>query len=372
MPGRAPADEREKAEPLRSPNIRPEGSVVYRIEKKPMKKQSNRRGWLLAATLAGCAVTLSACGGGSSSSGSGTGAGGGGASSGGKKYVLGSAVPTFNHPFFVAMRKGLEEEAAANDATINVVDGKNDANAQMSAMETFAVKKVDAIILCPTETGALVPGVEKANREKIPVITVNRIVDGGEVVTYVGADDVEGGRLQGQAVVEAMPTGAKIVLLQGVIGSSPQRDREAGLDEVLKKQPGFHIVQRTPYDFDRTKGVSAMETVLLKFPKGTIDVVVAQSDDGALAAADVCAQRGRTEIKIIGFNGESDAFKYIEDGKIHATVLQDAETQGREAVRATLKHLKGEKVENPQITPLYLVRKDNLKEHKPAWESTKS
>jgi ribose transport system substrate-binding protein len=335
-----------------------------------MKKRSNRRDWLLTAAWAGCAMTLSACGGGSSTPTTGT--GDAGAPSGSKSYVLGSAVPTFNHPFFVAMRKGLEEEATANGATINVVDGKNDANVQLSAIDTFAVKKVDAILLCPTETGALVPGVEKANREKIPVITVNRVVDSGEVVTYVGADDVEGGRLQGQAVVEAMPKGAKIVLLQGVIGSSPQRDREKGLEEVLKKQSGFEIVQRTPYDFDRTKGVSAMETVLLKFPKGSIDMVVAQSDDGALAAADVCAQRGRTEIKIIGFNGESDAFKYIEDGKIHATVLQDAETQGREAVKAALKHLKGETVKNPQITPLYLVRKDNLKEHKPAWESTKS
>jgi ribose transport system substrate-binding protein len=315
---------------------------------------------------------MSACGGGSSSSGSGTVSGSGGGPGGAEKKVLGAVLPTFSHPFFVAMRRGLEEDAAANDATINVVDGKDDPNAQLSAIDTFAVKKVHGIILCPTESGALVPGVEKANREKIPVVTVNRTVDSGEVVTYVGADDVEGGRLQGQAVVDAMPQGARIVLIQGVIGSSPQRDREAGLLEVLKKHPKFEIVDRQVNNFQRTKGVEVMGTVLLNHPKGTIDIVVAQSDDGALAAADVCAQRGRTEIKIIGFNGESDAFKYIEDGKIHATVLQDAETQGREAVKAALKHLKGETVENPQITPLYLVRKDNLKEHKPAWESTKS
>jgi ribose transport system substrate-binding protein len=293
-------------------------------------------------------------------------------SSGSTSYVIGSTIPTFNHPFFVAMRKGLEEEASAQGASISVVDGKNDAQAQLSAIDTFAVKKVNALILCPTETKTLVPGVEKANQAKIPVITVNRVVDGGEVVTYVGADDKEGGKLQGQAVLEALPKGGKIVLLQGIIGSSPQRDREAGLEEALKGKTGYQIVQRTPYDFDRTKGVSAMETVLLKFPKGTIDAVVAQSDDGALAAADVCAQKGRSELKIIGFNGESDAFKYIDEGKIYATVLQDAETQGREAVKATIKHLKGEKVSSPQITPLYLVDKKNLKEHKPAWQSTSS
>jgi ribose transport system substrate-binding protein len=339
-----------------------------------MNKQTRSRRWLLTSAMAGCALTLSACGGGSSTPADNTSTPSGStpAPASGTSYAIGSTIPTFNHPFFVAMRKGLEEEAKAQGATINVVDGKNDPQAQLSAIDTFAVKKVNALILCPTETKTLVPGVEKANQAKIPVITVNRVVDGGEVVTYVGADDKEGGKLQGEAVIEALPKGGKIVLLQGIIGSSPQRDREAGLEEALKGKAGYEIVQRTPYDFDRTKGVSAMETVLLKFPKGTIDVVVAQSDDGALAAADVCAQKGRSEIKIIGFNGESDAFKYIDEGKIYATILQDAETQGREAVKATIKHLKGETVTNPQITPLYLVNKKNLKEHKPAWESTSS
>jgi len=337
-----------------------------------MNKQTRSRRWLLTGAMAGCALCLSACGGGSSTpsdSSTNTSAPG---TSGSTSYSIGSTIPTFNHPFFVAMRKGLEEEAKAQGATINVVDGKNDPQAQLSAIDTFAVKKVNALILCPTETKTLVPGVEKANQVNIPVITVNRVVDGGNVVTYVGADDKEGGKLQGQAVLEALPKGGKIVLLQGIIGSSPQRDREAGLEEALKGKSGYQIVQRTPYDFDRTKGVSAMETVLLKFPKGTIDAVVAQSDDGALAAADVCAQKGRSELKIIGFNGESDAFKYIDEGKIYATILQDAETQGREAVKATIKHLKGETVTNPQITPLYLVNKKNLKEHKPAWQSTSS
>lgn len=341
-----------------------------------MNKQTRSRRWLLTAAMAGGVLTLSACGGGSSTpsdSSSSSSANTPSSTSGSAtSYTLGATIPTFNHPFFVAMRKGLEEEAKAQGATINVTDGKNDAQTQLSAIDTFAVQKVNALILCPTETKTLVPGVEKANQAKIPVVTVNRVVDGGEVVAYVGADDKDGGKLQGQAVIEALPKGGKIVLLQGIIGSSPQRDREAGLEEALKGKPGYQIVQRSPYKFDRTEGVIVMETVLLTFPKGTIDVIVAQSDDGALAAADVCAQKGRTEVKIIGFNGESDAFKYIDEGKIYATVLQDAETQGREAVKAAVKHLKGETVTNPQITPLYLVNKKNLKEHKPAWQSTSS
>jgi ribose transport system substrate-binding protein len=270
------------------------------------------------------------------------------------------------------MKKGLDEEAKANGAEINVVDGKDDPQAQITAVDNFVVQGVDAIILCPTETETLVPAVTKANGANIPVVTVNRTVAGGSVVTYVGADDTEGGRMQGKALMEAKPAGAKIVLLQGILGSSPQRNREAGLEEAIKGDAKYQIVQKIPYDFERPKAVEKVTALLTQFPKGQIDAIVAQSDDGALAAADVCAQKGRTEILIIGFNGESDAFDYVRDGKMYATILQDAETQGRESVKAALKHLKGETVENPQITPLYTITKKNIAEHKPAWQSTSS
>lgn len=335
-----------------------------------MRRIHTRRPAALLAGVLGCALGLSACnGGGTAAPGGGVGDTGAptGASAGGRK--LGATIPTFSHPFFVAMKKGLEEEAAAQGAQINVVDGKDDSQAQLSAIDNFVVQKVDAVILCPTETETLGPGVQKANGAGIPVITVNRTVEKGDVVTYVGADDTEGGRMQAQALMEALPKGGNIVLLQGVLGSSPQRNREAGLEEVLESHPEYKIVQKVPYKFQRTEAVKAMETVLLQYPKGKIDAVVAQSDDGALAAADVAGQKGREELVIIGFNGESDAFEAIRAGRMHATILQDAETQGREAVKATMKHLKGEKVENPQITPLYTITKKNIEEHQPAWQS---
>lgn len=287
-------------------------------------------------------------------------------------FTLGCTIPTLNHPFFVAMKKGLDEQANDEHAILKFVDGKNDAQAQLTAIDGWVVEKVHGIVLCPTETETLGPGVLKANGANIPVIIVNRTVAEGKVVTYVGADDREGGRMQGEALMKALPKGGKIVLLQGILGSSPQRDREAGLEDALKGHPEYRIVQKEPYKFERNLGVTAMEGILTKYAKGAIDAVVAQSDDGALAAADVCTQKGRSEITIIGFNGESDAFEQIRAGKMHATILQDAETQGREAIKAAVAHLRGEKVKNPQITPLYTITKENIDQHKPAWESSSS
>lgn len=286
-----------------------------------------------------------------------------------RQFHLGCTIPTYGHPFFVAMKDGIEAEAASQGARLTMVDGKDDAQAQLNAIDTFIVQKVDAIILCPTESETLEPGVESANQAGIPVVTVNRTVAGGEVVTYVGADDRQGGRLQGEALIKARPAGAKIILLQGVIGSSPQRERQAGLEEALAGRSEFSIIQREPYKFQRTLAVNAMETLLSKYPKGSVDAIVAQSDDGALAAVDVCGQRGRDELIIIGFNGESDAFDAVKAGDMYATILQDARTQGLEAVKAALAHLNGGTVENPQITPLYTVTKENIDQYEPAWQS---
>jgi ribose transport system substrate-binding protein len=329
----------------------------------PALGRSLPRRTLLGIAFAACALGLTACGQQSGTPLSPTAGGAGG------NVQLGCTIPTFNHPFFVAMKRGLEEEARAQGVSINVVDGKDDSQAQLTAIDNFVVQGVSAIILCPTETETLGPGVEKANRSGIPVVTVNRTVDGGEVVTYVGADDTEGGRLQARTLMEALPNGGNIVLLQGVLGSSPQRNREAGLEEVLREDPRYRIVKKVEYRFRREMAVDRMQGILLEFPRGRIDAVVAQSDDGALGAADLCGEQGRSELKLIGFNGESAVFDAIREGRIHGTVLQDAETQGREAVRAALKHLKGETVENPQITPLYAITTVNLSDHQPAWQS---
>src|SRR5690242_620888 len=133
--------------------------------------------WLLGAALAGCALSLTACN--PSDSGSNapvaSNAPGPGAS-GSSGVKIGCTIPTFSHPFFVSMRDGLQDEAKKNGAEINVVDGKDDASVQLSAIDNFVVDKVNAIILCPTETETLGPGVKKANGASIPVITVNRTV----------------------------------------------------------------------------------------------------------------------------------------------------------------------------------------------------
>ena len=151
---------------------------------------------------------------------------------------IGAVLPTFSHPFFLAQKRGLEEQAKALGVEVDVRDGQDDDVKQIGQVETLINLGCKAIILCPRDEDALVPAVEAANRAGVPILALNRRINGGNVLSYVGADDAEGGVLQGEALVEALgPKGGKILYLEGTEGSSPQRKRSKGLEAVLQKHP---------------------------------------------------------------------------------------------------------------------------------------
>jgi ribose transport system substrate-binding protein len=274
----------------------------------------------------------------------------------------------FSHPFFVAQRKGLEDEAKRLGVRIDVRDGQDDDQKQIMQVETLLNLRCDALILCPRDEHALVTAVESANRAKVPVITMNRRVNGGKVVCYVGADDADGGRAQGRALVEALgPKGGKILYLQGTPGSSPQISRRKGLLDVLKDHPEIEVAADPFTNFQEDKAKAVMTGLVRRFAPGEIRAIVAQADEMALPAAEVARAEGWNDVIVIGFNGTRDAFAAIRSGLLYATVLQDAADQGERAVSAAVDHLRGRPVAAEILTPLPLVTKANVDQLRPSY-----
>ena len=157
--------------------------------------------------LVSASVAVGGCGSGAGVPGSGPVRSGAGSKSAGR---IGAVLPTFSHPFFLAQKRGLEEKAKELGVEIDVRDGQDDDVKQISQVETLINLGCNALILCPRDEDALVPAVEAANRAGVPIIALNRRINGGTVLCYVGADDAEGGVLQGEALVESLgPRGAR-------------------------------------------------------------------------------------------------------------------------------------------------------------------
>lgn len=296
------------------------------------------------------------------------GAGPGGEGSDGGLGKIGAVLPTFNHPFFLAQKEGMEEKARELGLSIDVRDGQDDDAKQIAQVETLINLGRAGLILCPRDEDALAPAVEAANRANIPILALNRRINGGEVIAYVGADDSEGGVLQGQELVRLLgPEGGKIIYLEGAEGSSPQRSRAAGLMAVLEKHPEITIADRRFAGFQEDRAKSVMTDLVRRFQPGEIRAIVAQSDEMALPAAEVARAEGWKDVVVLGFDGAKTAFDAVREGRVQATVLQDPREQGAKAVEVLAAQLKGEFVDQEVVTPLRLITPENVDEFQPSY-----
>ena len=311
---------------------------------------------LLALFLAGCGIEV-ATDSGPSKPAAGKGSG-----------KIGAVLPMFSHPFFTAMKEGMETKARELGLEIDVRDGQDDDAKQIGQVETLLNLGCKAIILCPRDEEALVPAVEAANRAGTPILAVNRRINGGDVVSYVGADDSEGGVLQGEELVRLLgPKGGKIIYLEGTEGSSPQRKRNAGLTAVLKLHPEIELADSRFAGFQEDKAKGVMTDLVRRFKPDEIRAVVAQSDEMALPASEVALAEGWKDLAVLGFDGAKTAFDAVRDGRLACTILQDPREQGAKAVEVMAAHLKGEAVDREVVTPLRLINKANVDQHQPAY-----
>ena len=194
---------------------------------------------------------------------------------------IGFVVSTLNNPFFVDLKSGIEERAKELGYEVVVLDSQNDPAKEVSNMEDLTVKDVDIVLLNPVDSDSAVASVMIANNYELPVVTVDRAANGGEVVTHIASDNAVGGSMAAQYLIDQLGGKGNIVELEGTAGSSAARDRGQGFDDKIAES-NMNIIAKQIADFDRTQGLTVMENILQS--KKDIDAVFAQNDEMALGA----------------------------------------------------------------------------------------
>ncbi|MDW8186373.1 MAG: substrate-binding domain-containing protein, partial [Anaerolineae bacterium] len=174
-----------------------------------------------------------------------------------QEIVLGLSLSTLNNPFFVTLKEGAEKAAAQYGVRLIVVDALDDSAKEAANIEDLIQKKVSALLINPTDTKAVVPSIQKANQAGIPVFTVDRAAEGGEIVSHIASDNVAGGRMAAEFLCKALNGKGKVVELEGIAGTSAARDRGKGFNEYMAAScPGVEIVARQTANFNRAEGLS--------------------------------------------------------------------------------------------------------------------
>jgi len=269
--------------------------------------------------------------------------------------TIGFSISTLNNPFFVSLKEGAEQAAEEAGAKLIVADAQDDSAKQLNDVEDLIQKKVDILLINPTDSHAVSSAVESANQAGIPVITVDRESEGGETVAHIASDNVSGGKMAGEYILEQLGGKGNIVELEGIPGTSAARDRGKGFHEAVDGKSGVKVVASQPADFNRAKGLNVMENILQSHKD--IQAVFAHNDEMALGALEAI-QAAKKDILVVGFDAIEYAVKAVEKGDMAATIAQKPEEMGRVAAEVAVKAAKGEKVEKFYPVELELIAKE--------------
>jgi ribose transport system substrate-binding protein len=275
------------------------------------------------------------------------------------KKRIGVTLLTREDDFYRALEAGLREKAAENNFELLIQSGDKDLSKQQSQIDNFIVQKVDAIIVCPTDTKGIAPAIERANAANIPVFTADIAAGGGKVVSHVASDNIAGGALAAEYIAKAVGGAGKI----GVIGQPEVQsvvDRETGFKQTIAKYPQITLVPTLNGGGVRDRALKAADDLLQGNPD--VKAIFCINDETALGALSSAEARGMKDLIIVGYDAAPEAVEKIKKGtNLKADVAQQPRDIGAKTIEAVANHLKGGAVEPLVSVPVKIVDAESAK-----------
>jgi ribose transport system substrate-binding protein len=274
-------------------------------------------------------------------------------------FVIGMSQCNLGEPWRVQMNEDIKTAAAAHP-NVRVIskDAQNESLTQRSQIEELVGQGIDLLLVSPKEAAPLTRPVAEAYDQGIPVIVLDRAVEGDKFTTFIGADNRRIGREAGKWTVAALGGKGSVVELRGLATSTPGQDRHQGfLDGLdLPAHPELKIVFEADMEWLEPKARSEMESALAT--QSRIDLVYAHNDPGAHGAYLAAKQAGRS-MRFVGIDAlPHEGVKYVEEGILDATFLYP--TGGPEAIELGLSILNGQKPPKHVVLGTRLYTKETV------------
>jgi ABC-type sugar transport system substrate-binding protein len=285
------------------------------------------------------------------------------------------SVPGLNFPFFVHMMN-LAQQHAEELGGIEFLpldgqeQGRPSSTKQSADLEAAVAQGITGLVISPNDGAALGPAIQAAIDAGVTVVTVDRNVAADvPTLAHVGADNVRGGELQGEYVLELLPNGGEIYELQGQPGATPAIDRHTGLEQALAGQDAVTVVVSQTAEFARDRAVQVFESALAGNPEPA--AVVCANDDMAFGVIEVAQAQGLENLPVIGFDALPEALVAISEGRMAATIEQFPGGQARTALDILVAFLREgtEPAEHDTYLEPALLTADNLSEAERAAEA---
>ena len=281
---------------------------------------------------------------------------------------IGFVVTTLANPYFVDMTNAAKDEAqkhAGIELLVQAPEAATDVERQLKIIDDLIARRVSVLCIVPADSKSIAGAIFRANQAGIPVIVLDNRVDPATlaaskatITSFIGSDNVLGGRLAGDFVAQALSGNGKVAILEGANGADAATQRKTGFLQALKSHPRVAVVASQVANWSRELGMNTAQTILLANPD--LNAIFAANDEMALGAVQAAHVRGGQPVTIVGFDAIAEALSAVETGTLAATVAQLPAQVGRLGVKTAMQIIGGHAVELEVSVPVQLITKDNV------------
>ncbi|CAM3220078.1 ribose transport system substrate-binding protein [Pseudomonas gessardii] len=284
------------------------------------------------------------------------------------KPKVGLVMKSLANEFFVTMQDGAKDyqkaHAADFDMITNGIKNETDTSAQIDIVNQMILAKVNAIVIAPADSKALVNVLRKASKEGIKVVNIDNRLDPEVLksknldVPFVGPDNRKGARLVGEYLAKQLASGDKVGIIEGVPTTTNAQQRTAGFKDAMDAA-GMKIVSVQSGNWEIDQGNKVAAAMLSEYPD--LKALLAGNDNMALGAVSAVRAAGKAgKVQVVGYDNIAAIKPMLKDGRVLATADQAAAQQAVFGIQNALKLVKGEKVESVGgviETPVELILK---------------
>ncbi|HXP62375.1 MAG TPA: sugar ABC transporter substrate-binding protein [Dongiaceae bacterium] len=265
--------------------------------------------------------------------------------------------------FFSTMAEGARRHHAANglsyDLIVNGIKNETDLAEQVGLVEQMIARQVNAIVIAPADSKALVTVLKRAKEAGILVVNIDNKLDAavleqaGLSIPFVGPDNRAGARKVGEALAKQLKPGDPVAIIEGLPTAFNGLQRRLGFEDAMKAA-GMNIVsvQSGSWEMDKANNVAAA----MLGSHANLKAILCANDNMALGAVAAIQAAGKTgKILVAGFDNIAATRPMLADGRVAATADQHADQLAVFGIEAALKILKGQAPPADQTTAVDLI-----------------
>ncbi len=281
----------------------------------------------------------------------------------GKRVDIALVMKSLANEFFKTMADGAQAHQAAHVADyeliVNGIKNETDLGQQVNLVEQMVARGVNAIVIAPADSKALIPVLKRAKEAGVLVINIDNRLDAealkqaGISIPFVGPDNRAGARAVGEVLAGRLTSGAPVAIIEGVPSAFNGQQRRLGFEDAMRAA-GMKIVSLQAGNWELEKANTIASALLTSHPN--LAAILCANDSMALGAVAAVSSAGRKEVRIVGFDNISAIRPMLKDGRVVATADQHGDKLAVYGIEAALAILSGKAAPADRITAVDVIK----------------